>query len=114
MSVSQVIVDLCQVGQYQTGEHQQRQRQIQTQTQIRTNFKVFSTSFSEYLRHAPCMRQAQAEYESCADQYQLRIKTLNKVMVVMSTQCQHHDNDNNAFEEDGERDNCEYNDIMMS
>ena len=25
------------------------------------------------------MRQAQAEYESCADQYQLRIKTLNKV-----------------------------------
>ena len=48
------------------------------------------------------------------DQYQLRMKTLNKVMVVMSTQCQHHDNDNNAFEEDGERDNCEYNDIMMS
>jgi len=47
---TQVIVDLCQVGQYQT----------------------------EYLRHAPCMRQAQAEYESCADQYQLRIKTLNK------------------------------------
>ena len=27
------------------------------------------------------MRQAQAEYESCADQYQLRIKTLNKVMI---------------------------------
>jgi len=47
---TQVIVDLCQVGQYQT----------------------------EYLQHAPCMRQAQAEYESCADQYQLRIKTLNK------------------------------------
>ena len=79
MSVSQVIVDLCQVGQYQTGEHQQRQ----IQTQVKTNFKVFSTSFSEYLRHAPCMRQAQAEYESCADQYQLRIKTLNKVMMMM-------------------------------
>ena len=37
--------------------------------------------FAEYLRHAPCMRQAQAEYESCADQYQLRIKTLNKVKI---------------------------------
>ena len=35
--------------------------------------------FSEYLEHAPCMRKAQTEYESCADEYQLRIKTLNKV-----------------------------------
>ena len=40
----------------------------------------FDWIFSEYLQHAPCMRQAQAEYESCADQYQLRIKTLNKVL----------------------------------
>jgi len=48
---TQVIVDLCQAGAYQT----------------------------EYLKHAPCMRKAQAEYENCADEYQLRIKTLNKV-----------------------------------
>lgn len=48
---TQVIVDLCQEGAYQT----------------------------EYLKHAPCMRKAQAEYEECADEYQLRIKTLNKV-----------------------------------
>jgi len=47
---TQVIVDLCQKGEYQT----------------------------EYLEHAPCMRKAQTEYESCADEYQLRIKTLNK------------------------------------
>jgi len=47
---TQVIVDLCQKGEYQT----------------------------EYLQHAPCMRKAQTEYESCADEYQLRIKTLNK------------------------------------
>ena len=33
----------------------------------------------EYLEHAPCMRKAQTEYEGCADEYQLRIKTLNKV-----------------------------------
>ena len=36
-------------------------------------------NFSEYLKHARCMRQAQTEYESCVDVYQLRIKTLNKV-----------------------------------
>jgi len=47
---TQVIVDLCQEGHYQ----------------------------EEYLKHAPCMRKAQTEYESCADEYQLRIKTLNK------------------------------------
>lgn len=47
---TQVIVDLCHEGEYQT----------------------------EYLQHAPCMRKAQTEYESCADEYQLRIKTLNK------------------------------------
>ena len=44
-------MDLCHTGDYQT----------------------------EYLRHAPCMRRAQTEYENCADEYQLRIKTLNKV-----------------------------------
>ena len=43
----------------------------------------FDWIFSEYLQHAPCMRQAQAEYESCADQYQLRIKTLNKVLLMI-------------------------------
>jgi len=48
---TQVIIDLCNPGPYQT----------------------------EYLEHAPCMRLAQTEYESCADEYQLRIKTLNKV-----------------------------------
>lgn len=48
---TQVIVDLCNPGAYQ----------------------------KEYLEHAPCMRKAQTEYESCADEYQLRIKTLNKV-----------------------------------
>lgn len=47
---TQVIMDLCQAGDYQT----------------------------EYLKHAACMRQAQTEYESCVDIYQLRIKTLNK------------------------------------
>jgi len=47
---TQVIVDLCHAGNYQ----------------------------SEYLKHAPCMRKAQTEYESCADEYQLRIKALNK------------------------------------
>ena len=34
---------------------------------------------SEYLKHARCMRDAQTEYESCVDVYQLRIKALNKV-----------------------------------
>jgi len=47
---TQVIMDLCQTGQYQT----------------------------EYLKHARCMRDAQTEYESCVDVYQLRIKALNK------------------------------------
>jgi len=47
---TQVIVDLCNPGPYQ----------------------------KEYLEHAPCMRKAQTEYEGCADEYQLRIKTLNK------------------------------------
>ncbi|XP_023344195.1 uncharacterized protein LOC111713548 [Eurytemora carolleeae] len=47
---TQVISDLCNQGQYQT----------------------------EYLQHAPCMRKAQAEYESCAQEYQLKIKALNK------------------------------------
>jgi len=47
---TQVIMDLCQTGQYQT----------------------------EYLQHARCMRDAQTEYESCVDVYQLRIKALNK------------------------------------
>ena len=51
----QVIVDLCHAGNYQ----------------------------SEYLKHAPCMRKAQTEYESCADDYQLRIKALNKVRQTM-------------------------------
>lgn len=47
---TQVIVDLCNPGEYQ----------------------------KEYLLHAPCMREAQTEYESCADEYQVRIKNLNK------------------------------------
>ena len=34
---------------------------------------------TEYLKHARCMRNAQTEYESCVDIYQLRIKSLNKV-----------------------------------
>jgi len=46
---TQVIVDLCQEGSYQ----------------------------SDYLRHAPCMRQVQSGYERCASEYQQRIKTLN-------------------------------------
>ena len=48
---TQVIMDLCKTGEYQT----------------------------EYLKHARCMRNAQTEYESCVDIYQLRIKSLNKV-----------------------------------
>lgn len=47
---TQVIMDLCKTGEYQT----------------------------EYLKHARCMRNAQTEYESCVDIYQLRIKSLNK------------------------------------
>merc|ERR1711997_857279 len=46
---TQVIVDLCQEGSYQ----------------------------SDYLRHAPCMRQVQSGYERCASEYQQRIKSLN-------------------------------------
>jgi len=46
---TQVIVDLCQQGAYQ----------------------------SDYLRHAPCMRQVQSGYERCASEYQQRIKSLN-------------------------------------
>jgi len=46
---TQVIVDLCQEGPYQ----------------------------SDYLRHAPCMRLVQAGYERCAADYQTRIKALN-------------------------------------
>merc|ERR1712008_432452 len=47
---TQVIVDLCQEGTYQ----------------------------SDYLRHAPCMRLVQAGYERCAADYQTRIKALNE------------------------------------
>lgn len=47
---TQVIVDLCQKGPYQT----------------------------DYLRHAPCMREVQSGYERCADDYQVRIKSLNQ------------------------------------
>jgi len=47
---TQVIVDLCQEGPYQ----------------------------SDYLRHAPCMRMVQAGYERCAADYQTRIKALNE------------------------------------
>ena len=32
----------------------------------------------DYLRHAPCMRRVQAGYERCADDYQIRIKSLNQ------------------------------------
>lgn len=46
---TQVIVDLCQEGPYQ----------------------------SDYLRHAPCMRLVQTGYERCAADYQTRIKALN-------------------------------------
>jgi len=47
---TQVIVDLCQEGAYQ----------------------------SDYLRHAPCMRLVQSGYERCAADYQTRIKALNE------------------------------------
>ena len=69
---TQVIVDLCQKGEYQTGEQDYSWLQ---------NNRIFYGNISEYLQHAPCMRKAQTEYESCADEYQLRIKTLNKVGV---------------------------------
>ena len=45
---TRVIVDLCEDGEYK----------------------------SQYLRHAPCMRQVQAGYETCADDYQVKIKSL--------------------------------------
>jgi len=48
---TQVIMDLCNAGDYQT----------------------------EYLSHAQCMRNAQADYQLCAGEYQLRIKSLNEV-----------------------------------
>jgi len=48
---TQVIMDLCNPGEYQT----------------------------EYLSHAQCMRNAQADYQLCAQEYQLRIKSLNEV-----------------------------------
>ena len=32
---------------------------------------------TDYLRHAPCMRQVQSGYERCASEYQQRIKSLN-------------------------------------
>ena len=34
----------------------------------------------EYLSHAQCMRNAQADYQLCAQEYQLRIKSLNEVI----------------------------------
>lgn len=47
---TQVIIDLCQEGEYQR----------------------------DYLRHAPCMRHVQNGYEKCAAEYQVRIKSLNE------------------------------------
>jgi hypothetical protein len=37
------------------------------------------------------MRKAQAEYENCADEYQLRIKTLNKVTISHGNKMIHSD-----------------------
>ena len=49
--ISQVTMDLCLAGEYQT----------------------------DYLKHARCMRSAQTEYESCVDTYHLWLKALIKV-----------------------------------
>ena len=65
---TQVIVDLCQEGTYQSGN-----------TFIyKSKFGKLHLSISDYLRHAPCMRLVQSGYERCAADYQTRIKALNE------------------------------------
>ena len=49
--ISQVIMDLCLAGEYQT----------------------------KYLKHAGCMGRAQTEYEFCVDTYHLWLKSFVKV-----------------------------------
>lgn len=74
---TQVIVDLCQRGQYQ----------------------------SDYLQHAPCMRRVQAGYEQCADTYQVQIKMLNENAAtqrradIAATSLANGGNDNDADQE---------------
>ena len=54
-----------------------------TSSKKRPQTLIFSTSpsqswYTDYLRHAPCMREVQSGYERCADEYQMRIKNLNQ------------------------------------
>ena len=48
------------------------------------NPPVITIFFTDYLRHAPCMRVVQAGYERCAADYQTRIKALNAQTQVSS------------------------------
>ena len=77
---TQVIVDLCQEGSYQSGKY--------INLKVLKLIKLFCTPpqsislmflliYTDYLRHAPCMRQVQSGYERCASEYQQRIKSLN-------------------------------------
>jgi len=67
---TQVIVDLCQEGPYQ----------------------------SDYLRHAPCMRLVQSGYERCAADYQTRIKALNAQTSQEEEQGSYYDDSLYAYE----------------
>ena len=67
---TQVIVDLCQEGPYQKGITSYHRLGIK-------KVKAFTFLVTDYLKHAPCMRQVQAGYEQCASSYQERIKTLS-------------------------------------
>ena len=75
---TQVIVDLCQEGSYQSGKNinlnQQKCIKVKPSQSISLMFVLI---YTDYLRHAPCMRQVQSGYERCASEYQQRIKSLN-------------------------------------
>ena len=58
--ISQVIMDLCLAGEYQT----------------------------EYLKHAGCMKSAQTEYDGCVDTHHLWLNSLIKEREQISTRVQ--------------------------
>jgi len=63
---TQVIIDLCQEGEYQTGSIS-----IKIIKPIHFLFRKNLSAFSAYLKHAPCMRNVQNGYEKCAAEYQV-------------------------------------------
>ena len=76
---TQVIVDLCQEGSYQSGKYINLKvlELMKFCTPSESISLMFLLIYTDYLRHAPCMRQVQSGYERCASEYQQRIKSLN-------------------------------------